>query len=80
MLDYSRSLKGNEELEAPDITPSNAQGIAAWSDNELVEFLRDGLYPDGDYVGGEMTEVVENSIQHWSEQDLDAVIRYLRGS
>lgn len=78
ILDASRKLQGNEALEAPDLTAHNRSGIVQWSDNELIEFMRDGLYPDGDYVGGEMTEVVENSMTHWSPQDMQAVIGYLR--
>ncbi len=78
MLDRERDLQGNEMLEAPDLTPRNQQGIADWSDDELEEFLRDGLYPDGDYVGGHMADVVEHSTQHWSEQDMAALIASLR--
>jgi mono/diheme cytochrome c family protein len=78
MLERSRHLQGNAELDAPNITPSGKNGIADWSDDELTEFFRDGLYPDGDYVGGHMTDVIDNSSQKWSDNDLNAVIRYLR--
>jgi len=78
ILDNTRYLKGNEQLEAPDITASNLQGISQWSDDELREFFTDSLYPDGDYVGGEMTEVIENSSQYWRTQDLNSVIGALR--
>ncbi len=78
ILDNSRYLKGNEQLEAPDISAANRDGIRQWSDDELKEFFSDGLYPDGDYVGGEMAEVIDQSSQNWSEQDLNAVTGYLR--
>lgn len=75
MLVRERYLQGNAELDAPDISATG--DWREWSRSERREFFREGLYPDGDYVGGHMTDVIDNSAQYWSDDDLDAVIAYL---
>jgi mono/diheme cytochrome c family protein len=49
----------------PNITPAGLQHWGkdriAWSAKDIASFLDDGQYPDGDYAGGAMTEVVRNT-------------------
>jgi mono/diheme cytochrome c family protein len=81
-LDKDREFAGN--TNAPDgkrvsnITPHLKKGIGGWSENEIVDLLRDGSLPDGDFVGGSMTEVVKNSTSHLTDSDLKAIAIYLK--
>ena len=77
-LDWDLKFQGNEDLGAPDISPSK-QGLGSWSDEEMVDLFQYGALPDGDYVADHMAEVVEYSTSKWNEDDLKAAINYLRG-
>ena len=77
MLDMQQRFQGNESLKAPDITPSE-KGLGDWSKSELEELFTEGILPDGDYVSDHMAEVVEFSTSQWSDEDLQAVITFLR--
>lgn len=81
-LDKERELAGNKN--APDgkrvsnITPHPKKGIGTWSESDIVSLLQDGSLPDGDFVGGSMTEVVENGTSHLTESDLRAIAVFLK--
>ncbi|MCG8432553.1 MAG: cytochrome c, partial [Gammaproteobacteria bacterium] len=65
-----------DDGEAPNITACEA-GIGDWSKRELRYFLEEGLLPDDDYVGSIMAEVVEESFEHMSAEDREAMIVFL---
>jgi mono/diheme cytochrome c family protein len=75
--EFAGSLTGPEGKRVPNITPHKPKGIGGWSPNDIVTFLSDGSLPDGDYVGGAMTEVVENSTSRMTEDDLQAIAIFL---
>jgi mono/diheme cytochrome c family protein len=81
-LDKTRELAGNKN--APDgkrvsnITPHSKKGIGDWSENDIISLLQDGGLPDGDFVGGAMTEVVENSTSQLAQEDLRAIAVFLK--
>ena len=81
-LDRSRHLAGNpagpEGEAVPNITSHREDGIGDWSSGEIREYLRSGLLPDGDVAGGLMAEVIDESTSHLSDDDMDAVVIYLR--
>lgn len=60
----------------PNITPGD-QGIGAWSQDEIVEFLTTGFTPDFDSAGGAMAEVVKNTAMLRPE-DRAAMAAYLK--
>ena len=62
----------------PNITPDPETGIGKWRDKDLIFLFQTTLLPDGDAVGGGMAQVVENSTKHLSEDDLKAIVAYLR--
>ena len=62
--------------QTSNITPDLHTGIGKWSDTDLSDFLKFGLLPDGDTVGGNMAEVVEN-LSELRPLDLDSIILYL---
>jgi mono/diheme cytochrome c family protein len=52
-------------------------GIGAWSEADLVQFLKTGRTQHSAAFGG-MTDVVQHSMQHMNDADLTAIARYLK--
>ena len=71
-----RHLSGNPS--GPNITPDDDTGIGSWSASELAEYLSSGTLPDGDMAGGEMVEIIDDSLSHLRRTDIDAIVTYLR--
>lgn len=61
---------------APNLTP-HADGLGAWSEDDLVTFLELGMTPDGDFVGGEMGRIVD-ALARMGEDARRAIARHLR--
>lgn len=59
----------------PNITPTRLKKLG---DGELKDILRTATTSDGDVLAESMAEVVRNTTSQITEQDLDAVIAYLR--
>ena len=80
-LKHSRAMAGNpsgpEGKKVPNITPHEEAGIGTWSESDLTYFLKTGFLPDGDFAGGAMTEVIEDSSSHLSDEDRGAIAKYL---
>ncbi len=72
--------KDKDESSAPDIAPDRNTGIGAWSDEELLFFLELGMFPDGDFVGGAMTAVIDENTGHLTPADRQAIVVYLRST
>jgi mono/diheme cytochrome c family protein len=81
VVDTDRPLSGNpngpEGEKVPDITQGPG-GIADWSIEDIVGALEIGLLPDGDFVGGAMTDVVEGNTSQLTEADRMAIATYLK--
>ena len=43
-----------------------------------MKILKSGMLPDGDFVGSEMGEVVDQTTSRLNGADIKAMIRYLR--
>jgi mono/diheme cytochrome c family protein len=69
-----RFLAGAKDV-APNLTPTR---LGKKSDEEIKEFLRTAMTPEGDVAAKEMGEVVTNTTSQLTPQDLDAVVAYLR--
>lgn len=52
-------------------------GLATWSEEELIIFLKTGRN-DKTAAFGSMSDVVEHSLQHLTDGDLTAIARYLK--
>ncbi len=61
---------------APDITRNAARGLAHWSSDDMMAFLRSGHNASA-AAGGPMKEVVEDSTSHLNAADLQAMAVYL---
>ncbi len=79
-IDPARRLAGGATPDgkgwSPNITP-HADGIAAWSVEDLTAFLATGFAPEGYAVAGSMAEVIENTGK-LSADDRRAIAAYLK--
>lgn len=81
--DDTRELSGGMPIAMPDvmhaigpnITPDRETGIGAWSDDEIVRAIREGVRPDGSLVGPPMPFMFYRDI---SDRDMQAIVAYLR--
>ena len=62
---------------ANNLRGDNRDGLGRWSEDELTQFLRYGRN-DHTAVFGGMTEVVQHSLQHLSDEDITAIAHYLK--
>jgi mono/diheme cytochrome c family protein len=65
--------------QAYNITPDRTAGIGNWSDDALIAYLSTGIAPGHASAAGPMADVVQNSTQYLTREDLRAVAAYLRG-
>jgi mono/diheme cytochrome c family protein len=75
---YAGTRDGPGGEKVPNITPDPETGIGKWSDGDLIDVLKNGMTPDGDFVGSVMAEVVRNTTSKLSDADLRAIIAYLK--
>lgn len=76
-LAYAGVRDGPEGESVPNITPDTGTGIGDWSRSELVDYLSEGLLPDGDYAGGLMTDVIDDGLSHLTPEDLNAIAKFV---
>ena len=60
---------------APNITPDNDTGIGKWTDEQIVNAIRNGKRPDGTVIGPAMPIVFYRNM---SDFDVLAIVAYLR--
>jgi mono/diheme cytochrome c family protein len=79
--DGSRYLAGTRDgpdgKPVPNITPHPDDGIGGWSATDVSFALQTGILPDGDVLGGAMSEVVRDSTGHLTPEDRAAIAEYL---
>lgn len=63
---------------APNITFHADDGIGDWSEASLAYLLKTGFKPDFDDVQGEMAEIIKSGTSHLTEEDISAIIGYLK--
>lgn len=73
---YSGGIQGG--WQAPNITADPISGIGEWSDTELAQYLRTGNQPGKASTAGGMAEVIDNSLRYLTDDDLNAIVAYLR--
>jgi len=80
VLDTSKHLGGNPTGpggKIPNITRDKT-GLGDISADELAEMLDSGMKPDGDFLGGEMAEVVKETTSKLTPDDRKALVAYLK--
>lgn len=79
-IEDARALSGNPDgpdgRRVPNITPGG-KDIRDWSVKAIASYLGTGVTPDGDFVGGAMVEVIENSTSKLTDADRQAIATYL---
>ena len=73
--DYSREFAG-AELGDEIIEPIDADALIEWTANNFDIFLLLGLKPDGEFVGGDMNEVIEQNTSKLTDEDRDALAAF----
>lgn len=79
--DMSKFLAGgfNPALGlVPNITPDDATGIGAWTEEQIATLLRTGARPDGSQVGGLMELLIMGGFKDMTEADALAIASYLK--
>ena len=75
-------LAGNADFipdeSAPNITPDKEHGIGRWSLSDIEYFLDIGMLPDGDFTGGAMGAVIEDSTGRMTREDRLAITPYIK--
>jgi mono/diheme cytochrome c family protein len=62
---------------APSLRFDPMTGLGRFSDNDIVQFLKEGASPSMGTVAGPMAEVVDYSTKYLSDADLHAIVAYL---
>ncbi|MFP6561016.1 c-type cytochrome [Paraburkholderia sp. B3] len=63
--------------QAYNITPDRTGGIGNWSDDALMAYLATGAAGGHANAAGPMAEVVQNSTQYLTNEDLRSIVAYL---
>ncbi|ADO41503.1 c-type cytochrome [Ketogulonicigenium vulgare] len=64
--------------DVPNITSDPISGIGGWSDEEIVQYLRQGNAHGKAQAAGPMAEAVSYSLQYLNDDDLQAIAAFLR--
>ncbi len=72
------TVDGPEGDVVPNITSDVDTGIGAWSQDQLVFFLKMGTKPDYEAAEGLMAEAIEDGLSHLSGDDLNAIAYYIK--
>jgi mono/diheme cytochrome c family protein len=79
-LKHTKELAGEilQGWKAYNITSDTIYGIGSWSDQQLSDYLSKGHANGRGAASGPMGEVVENSLQYLTQEDIAALVTYLR--
>lgn len=75
-----RHFKGSSGGTGGSFVPAiDPESLAAdgWDEASLKDALTGGFTPDFDTLGGSMGEVINESLMHWTDEDLTALTTYL---
>jgi mono/diheme cytochrome c family protein len=65
---------------APNITSDVREGIGAWSDKDLVQYLKTGVAPGHAVTAGPMAETIHDSLRYVTDADLQAIASFLKAT
>ena len=79
-LQHDREFAGEilQGWKAYNITSDKNDGIGAWTDGQLADYLGKGHAQGRGTASGPMGEVVQNSLQYLTPEDIAALATYLR--
>lgn len=73
--DLSREFAG-AEIGEEVIEAIDAEALAEWTFNNFDLFLILGMKPEGEFVGGDMNEVIEHNTSQLTDEDRDALAAF----
>ncbi len=79
-LDNSRAYAGavQQKWKAYDISSDKDTGIGNWTDDAIASYLSTGFAENHGPASGPMAEAISNSLRFLSQQDIHAMVAYLR--
>ena len=75
--DTSREFAG-AELGEETVESIDAESLEEWTVNNVDLFLLLGLKPDGEFVGGDMNDVIEHNTSKINDEDRDALAAFFK--
>jgi mono/diheme cytochrome c family protein len=75
MMQMANEFKGSDIVSA-DISPT---GLGAWSADDFIYFIQIGMTAKGDFVGGEMADVIEHTSKLNEEDQAAYAAFFTRG-
>ena len=78
-VDRSQALAGNPDgPEGGKVPAITAAALDDWSRGDIETYLQMGMTPDGDFVGGAMSEVIDDNTSRLTAEDRTAIATYLK--
>lgn len=74
---YAGNPHGPDGQDAPNITSDAKAGLGDWKLEDIIEVLKSGQTPDGDYVSAGMAEVVDGT-EKLTDADRRAIAVYIK--
>lgn len=71
--EFAGAGTGDHKIEAID-----AAALSEWSREDIKMLLVLGVQPDGEFVGGDMADVVDHNTSHLTEEDRAAIAAFLK--
>jgi len=75
---FAGTKSNPEGIAIPNITPDPETGVGKWTEGDFNMLFTIGMLPDGDFVGGVMSESVSHSTSKMTAEDRKALIRHLQ--
>jgi mono/diheme cytochrome c family protein len=78
--DSSRKFAGAEQVgwHAYNLTSDRTHGLGGWSDAQLAQYLSTGRADAHGPASGPMAEAIEDSLRYLTQDDIHAMVAYLR--
>tara|TARA_B110000211_G_C14041773_1_gene537112 strand:+ start:776 stop:1633 length:858 start_codon:yes stop_codon:yes gene_type:complete len=69
--------QGPDEENVPPLLDVSKLGFGSWSEEDIIFALEVGMTPEGDFLGGSMSHVLENTTGKMTAEDIQAISEYL---
>ncbi len=76
----SQAYAGNriDNWYAPNLTSDQKEGLGAWSENDIVQYLKTGQARGKTVAIGPMSQTIHESTSKWTDADLHAIAIYIK--
>lgn len=69
--------QGPEGESVPPLLGVSEAGFGTWTKEDIAFSLEIGMTPEGDFLGGSMSHVLENTTGKMTTEDIEALATYL---